>query len=77
MAIMTRIFKGVINPLGSGARNTLETFILNQLGDEASADLETTVDASNIKKVVIFWDRDEDTVALHAFFFEEGVWTAD
>ena len=74
--IMTRVFKGTIDQLGSGAQSTLESFILNQLGDEASADLEVTVTADNIKKVVIFWN-DDSTVTLHAFFEEVGVWTAD
>lgn len=74
--VMSRTYKGTIEELGAGARSTLETFVLNQLGDEASADLEVTVDATNIKKVVIWW-TDDDTVTLHAFFQEEGVWTAD
>lgn len=74
---MSRIFRGTIESLGSTARSTVETFIINQLGAQASADLETTVDATNIGKVVIFWNRDENTVSLDAFFKEEGYWTSE
>lgn len=75
--VMTRNFKGTIEALGPVARDTLETFILNQLGTEASADLETTVDATNIKKAVLFWNRETDTVSLDAFFAESGYWTSE
>ena len=74
--IMSRTYRGTIDELGAGAKSTLETFIINQLGDDASADLEVTVDATNIKKAIIWW-KDDGTVTLHAFFQEEGVWTAD
>lgn len=73
---MTRIFQGVIDELGSGAQSTLETFLINQLGAEASADLEVTVDENNLKKAILFWN-DNGTVTLRAFFEQDGLWTAD
>jgi len=71
---MRRTYVGTIQ-LGETAKNTVEQFIINQLGDDAKEDLEVDeITSDNIKKVRMYWE--DGNIILDATFKKDGVWSS-